>query len=211
MGRERRGRERRVLLGENQLQFSLSSAVCMPTCYPALLFKVLLVPASGFLPTSSRLAKLPSSTPIARKPGFFRMAGETSDRELDAVQQIWGGAKTVAVVGATTKENMPVYGVMKYLLSEGYTCIPVNPRIAAAGGQILGQDAVASLGDIKEKVDVVDIFMRSDRVAPVVDEAIAIKAGCVWTQIGVRGNRTRNLFRSNAEYKCNVSHISLQK
>lgn len=183
----------------------------MPTCYPALLFKVLLVPASGFLPTSSRLAKLPSSTPIARKPGFFRMAGETSDRELDAVQQIWGGAKTVAVVGATTKENMPVYGVMKYLLSEGYTCIPVNPRIAAAGGQILGQDAVASLGDIKEKVDVVDIFMRSDRVAPVVDEAIAIKAGCVWTQIGVRGNRTRNLFRSNAEYECNASDLSLQK
>ena len=161
----------------------------MPTSYRALLFALLCnILVEAFVPTSSRLAKLPTSIPIARRPGFFRMAGENSDDVSDAVQQIWGGAKTVAVVGATTKENMPVYGVMKYLLSEGYTCIPVNPRIAAAGGQILGQDAVASLGDIKEKVDVVDIFMRSDRVAPVVDEAIAIKAGCVWTQIGVRGN-----------------------
>ena len=90
------------------------------------------------------------------------------------------------VVGATTKESMPVFGVMKFLINEGYTCIPVNPRIAQEGGQILGQNAVASLSDIKEKIDIVDIFMRSDRVAAVVDEAIQIQAGCVWTQIGVQ-------------------------
>jgi predicted CoA-binding protein len=135
------------------------------------------------LPRVAKLeGRLPSQSLGAARATPSRMS-------MDEVIQVWSNAKTVAVVGATTKETMPVYGVMKYLLNEGYKCIPVNPRIAQSGGNILGQEAVASLTDIKERVDIVDIFMRSDRIAPVVDEAIAIRAGCVWTQIGVSGER----------------------
>lgn len=92
--------------------------------------------------------------------------------------------RIVAMVGASPNWVRPSYFAMKYLQSKGYRVIPVNP--AAAGEEILGEKAYASLSDIPVKIDIVDIFRRSDAVPPIVDEAIAIGAKVVWMQLGVR-------------------------
>ncbi len=92
--------------------------------------------------------------------------------------------RIVAMVGASPNWVRPSYFAMKYLQSKGYRVIPVNP--AAAGEEILGEKDYASLSDIPVKIDIVDIFRRSDAVPPIVDEAIAIGAKVVWMQLGVR-------------------------
>lgn len=92
--------------------------------------------------------------------------------------------KTIALVGASPKPNRPSYGVMEFLLAHGYHVIPVNPQ--TAGTEILDQTCVAALAEIKEPIDMVDVFRASDAVPGVVDEAIAVGAKIVWTQLGVR-------------------------
>ena len=91
---------------------------------------------------------------------------------------------TVAMVGASPDWNRPSYFAMKYLLRKGYHVVPVNPR--AAGQEILGQRVYASLAEIPEPIDVVDIFRRADAVPGIVDEAIRLGAKVVWMQLGVR-------------------------
>jgi uncharacterized protein len=92
--------------------------------------------------------------------------------------------RIVAMVGASPNWVRPSYFAMKYLQSKGYRVIPVNP--AAAGEEILGEKAYASLSDIPVKIDIVDIFRKSDAVPPIVADAIAISAKVVWMQLGVR-------------------------
>jgi uncharacterized protein len=92
--------------------------------------------------------------------------------------------RVVAMVGASPNWNRPSYFAMKYLQSKGYRVVPVNP--VALGQDILGEKVYASLKDIPFKVDVVDIFRKSEAVPPIVDDAIAIGAKVVWMQIGVR-------------------------
>ncbi len=104
-----------------------------------------------------------------------------SDAEL---LRILESTRTIAMVGASPDWNRPSYFAMKYLLRKGYRVIPVNPR--AAGTEILGQLVYASLAEIPEPIDVVDIFRRADAVPAIVDEAIAIGAKVVWMQLGVR-------------------------
>jgi O-acetylhomoserine (thiol)-lyase len=102
------------------------------------------------------------------------------------IAQILRSVNVIAMVGASTNWNRPSYFVMKYLQGKGYRVIPVNP--AAAGQTLLGETIRASLRDIDAPVDMVDIFRRSDAVAPIVDEAIAIGAKVVWMQLGVRND-----------------------
>ena len=90
------------------------------------------------------------------------------------------------MVGASPDWNRPSYFVLKYLLRKGYHVIPVNPK--AAGQEILGQRVYASLAEIPEAVDVVDIFRRADAVPGIVDEAIRIGARIVWMQLGIRND-----------------------
>ncbi len=92
--------------------------------------------------------------------------------------------RVVAMVGASPHWNRPSYFAMKYLQIKGYRVIPVNP--AAAGEEILGEKVYAVLREIPVKVDIVDIFRRSDAVPPIVEDAIAIGAKVVWMQLGVR-------------------------
>ena len=92
--------------------------------------------------------------------------------------------RLVAMVGASPHWNRPSYFAMKYLQVKGYRVIPVNP--AAAGEEILGEKVYASLRDVPVKVDIVDVFRRSDAVVPIVEDAIAIGAKVVWMQLGVR-------------------------
>ena len=91
--------------------------------------------------------------------------------------------KTIAVVGASDKQHRPVYGVMRFLQDQGYKCYPVNPRLT--GQKILGEPSYASLSDIPEAIDMVDIFRNSKDAGPVVDEAIAVGAKVIWMQLGV--------------------------
>jgi O-acetylhomoserine (thiol)-lyase len=102
------------------------------------------------------------------------------------LRRILSGTKTIALVGASSNWNRPSYFVMKYLQGKGYRVIPVNPGIA--GKELLGEMVYASLRDIPEKIDMVDIFRASDQVGPVVDDAIAIGAKTVWMQLGVRND-----------------------
>ena len=100
------------------------------------------------------------------------------------IRRILRDTDTIAMVGASTKWNRPSYFAMKYLQEKGFRIIPVNPR--AEGEQLLGETVYASLKDIPEPVEMVDIFQRADRVPSVVDEAIEIGAKIVWMQLTVR-------------------------
>lgn len=95
----------------------------------------------------------------------------------DALKQ----SKNIAVVGLSNSPLRPSFGVAAYLQTHGYHIIPVNPTIDAA----LGEKAYKSLGDIPEKIDIVDIFRRSEFVLEVVDEAIKLKIPVLWMQEGV--------------------------
>ena len=101
-----------------------------------------------------------------------------------ALRRILSTVRTIAMVGASTNWNRPSYFVMKYLQRKGYRVIPVNP--SAAGQELQGEHVYASLRDIPDKIDMVDIFRPSDAVPPIVDDAIAIGAGVIWMQLGIR-------------------------
>jgi predicted CoA-binding protein len=90
-------------------------------------------------------------------------------------------ARTIAMVGLSSNPYRPSHFAAIYMLSEGYTIIPVNPR----EDEILGQRCYASLRDIAVHVDIVDIFRDPKAVPPIVEEAIAIGAGVIWMQLGV--------------------------
>jgi len=100
------------------------------------------------------------------------------------IRRILHDTNVIAMVGASTNWNRPSYFAMKYLQDKGFRIIPVNPR--AAGEQLLGETVYASLKDIPDPVEMVDIFQRADRVPPIVDEAIEIGAKIVWMQLTVR-------------------------
>jgi len=104
----------------------------------------------------------------------------TADRDIAALLRT---AKTIAMVGASDRPDRPSYGVMRFLLSKGYRVIPVNPQLA--GGTIHGQPVLASLDEINEPIDIVDIFRNSAAAGTVIDAAIAAGAKAVWTQLGV--------------------------
>ena len=105
----------------------------------------------------------------------------------DYLRGIFARVKTIAMVGASPRPDRPSNHVMAFLQRKGFRVIPVNPQ--AAGETIQGEKVVASLNDIAEPIDMVDIFRRSDQVAPVVDEAIAKHAKIVWMQLGVRDDK----------------------
>lgn len=90
-------------------------------------------------------------------------------------------ARTIAVVGLSSKRYRPSYGVAAYMQSAGYRIIPVNPNET----EVLGEKCYARLEDIPEKIDIVDIFRRSELVPEVVESAIRIGAKAVWMQEGV--------------------------
>jgi uncharacterized protein len=100
---------------------------------------------------------------------------------VDPISQLFKSSRTIAVVGLSSKAHRPSQGVAAYLQSLGYRIIPVNPNET----EVLGEKAYARLEDIREPVDVVDIFRRPEFVPPIVESAIRIGARAVWMQEGV--------------------------
>jgi len=102
------------------------------------------------------------------------------------ISSILESTKTIAMVGASSNIVRPSYFVLKYLLEKGFNMIPVNP--GHAGKDFLGQRVYASLADIPQPVDMVDIFRNAKAAGPITDEAIRIGAKTVWMQLTVRND-----------------------
>ncbi|CUS06136.1 conserved protein of unknown function [Candidatus Promineifilum breve] len=104
-----------------------------------------------------------------------------SYEEQQTIERILRTARTIATVGLSNDATKPAHTVPAYLQSQGYRVIPVNPTIS----EVLGQKAYASLAEVPEPIDVVQIFRRSEQVGPIVDEAIAAGAKAIWMQMGI--------------------------
>ena len=98
--------------------------------------------------------------------------------EVDPIRDLLQRSKTIAVVGLSDSPMRPSHGVSAYMQSRGYKIIPVNPAITEA----LGEKSYASLLDIPQKIDIVNIFRRPEFVEEVVDQAIELKVPAVWMQ-----------------------------
>ena len=100
---------------------------------------------------------------------------------MDLVEEQLRNSKTIAVVGLSDNPARDSHRVSRYLQSQGYRIIPVNPMI----GETLGEQSYPDLKSVPEPIDMVDIFRRSELVPPVVDEAIAVGVKYIWMQDGV--------------------------
>jgi hypothetical protein len=98
--------------------------------------------------------------------------------EPDAIAELLKRSKTIAVVGLSNNPLRPSYGVSAYMQTNGYRIIPVNPKIRGA----LGEKAYPSLLEVPEKIDIVNIFRRSEFVDEAVDQAIQLKVPAIWMQ-----------------------------
>lgn len=113
------------------------------------------------------------------------------DYPADYIASILSQVKTIAMVGASPRPNRPSYGVLQVLLEQGYNMIPVNPR--EAGSEILGLKVVASLAEIDESIDMVDVFRVSSALPGIAQEAIDAGASVLWSQIGVYSDEAATL------------------
>ncbi|MBI2316352.1 MAG: CoA-binding protein [Betaproteobacteria bacterium] len=106
--------------------------------------------------------------------------------DIQSLRSILGTSRVIAVVGLSAEWYRPSFFAAKYMMEHGYTIIPVNPR----HGEILGQRCYRSLPEAAQgcglKIDIVDCFRRSEDIAPICDQAIAIGARVLWQQIGVK-------------------------
>ena len=102
--------------------------------------------------------------------------------DINTLRRILRENRVIAVVGCSGDWYRPSYFAAKYMLEHGYRVIPVNPKHS----EILGQKCYKSLRDIPEKVDLVDVFRKTQDVMPVAEDAIAIGARVLWQQLGVR-------------------------
>ena len=102
-----------------------------------------------------------------------------SDSQLKEIYQL----KNIAVVGVSKNEEKPSHQIPKYLIEHGYNVIPVNPTVT----EVLGRKSYPSIADIQERIDIVDVFRKSEDVPAVVDDALKKKDGIkvLWMQLGI--------------------------
>ena len=114
---------------------------------------------------------------------------------MDIIEESLLNSRTIAVVGISPRPERPSHYVAKYLQEQGYRVIPVNPLI----DEVLGEKCYPDLKSVPTAIDMVDIFRRSEKVLPVVEEAIEIGAKFIWMQDGV--------INEQAEAKANAAGI----
>ena len=118
-------------------------------------------------------------TPPGHRPGTGNWPGQT----MATIAEILRKYAKIAMVGLSANENRPSYFAATYLKDYGFEVTPVNP--AYAGQEILGRTCYASLAEVPEPLEVVDIFRKPPAVPPVVDEAVRLGAKVIWIQLGV--------------------------
>jgi len=111
----------------------------------------------------------------------------------DPIAEILKKAKTIAVVGLSPSPLRPSHGVSAYMQAHGYRIIPVNPRVNV----VLGEKSYSSIAEVPEKIDVVNIFRRSDAVPEIVDQAIQLKVPTIWMQETVVNNAAAQRARAS--------------
>lgn len=109
----------------------------------------------------------------------------------DEIRQILSDYRTIAVVGLSNKPERASYGVSSYVQKQGYRIIPVNPRVE----DVLGEQAYASLLDVPETIEIVNVFRRPEAVPEIVDQAIAVGAKVIWMQEGIAHNEAADRAR----------------
>jgi uncharacterized protein len=115
------------------------------------------------------------------------MGFENPNRE--EIKQILEKTKVIAVVGLSDNPDRTSYMVSEAMQNKGYRIIPVNPNAK----QILGEKCYASLTDIPEQIDIVNVFRRSEFIVPIAEEAIKVKAKVLWLQLGVYNEEAASL------------------
>jgi uncharacterized protein len=113
-------------------------------------------------------------------------------QESDPIYELLSRARTIAVVGLSDSRERPSHRVALYMQSQGYSIIPVNPQISDA----LGEKAYPSLLEVPGKIDLVDVFRRSEYVDEIVEQAIRLKIPAIWLQEGVINERAAEKARA---------------
>jgi predicted CoA-binding protein len=113
------------------------------------------------------------------------------------IRGILNTVKTIAMVGASAKDNRPSYFAFKYLAERGYNMIPINPGLA--GKELLGRKIYGRLSEVPEPIDMVDIFRASNHALPIVQEALTLspRPRVIWMQLGVRNDEAAALAEAN--------------
>ena len=123
---------------------------------------------------------------------------------MSEIKDILSKYKTIAMIGVSKDPTKVSTIVMKYMQKYGYKVIPVNPR--AKGEKILGEDVYEKITDIKEPVDIVDVFRPSKEAFPIAEDALKIGAKVLWLQLGIRDENAKKLIEKNninyVENKC---------
>ncbi len=107
-----------------------------------------------------------------------------SDRVISSVLY---KTKTIAIIGLSSSWNRPSYFVAKYLIDRGYKIYPINPK--EAGKKILGQKVYSNITEIKDKIDMVDVFRKSSDIDKIIKDILACNPQFIWLQIGVINNK----------------------
>jgi len=123
---------------------------------------------------------------------------------MSDIREILTKYKTIAMVGVSNDPTKASTIVMKYMQEYGYKVYPVNPR--AGGQKILGQEVFAKISDIKDQIDIVDVFRPSKEVYDIAEDTIKIGANVLWLQLGIRDEKAKELMEKNdikyVENKC---------
>ena len=123
---------------------------------------------------------------------------------MSDIKEILSKYKTIAMVGVSNDPTKASTIVMKYMQEYGYKVYPVNP--SAKGQKILGQEVFAKISDIKDKIDIVDVFRPSKEVYAIAEDTIKIGAKVLWLQLGIRDEKAKELMEKNdikyVENKC---------
>ena len=111
------------------------------------------------------------------------------------IKEILDKNKTIAMIGVSKDPKKPSTIVMKYMQEYGFKVIPVNPK--AKGDKILGEEVYEKLTDIKQKVDIIDVFRPSNEVYAIAEDAVKIGAKVLWLQLGIRDEKAKELVEKN--------------